>query len=262
MRRINTHALYVLGKHMEPIERINEDNSKYGDVIWILLHARTQINTLLTNDTLPIRTCRQAAEQLVVAIDQVVPPEIKDAITKDKAALIDWWPIRQIKDAASKFETVLTEELAIVDTYSVTQKGAYSTADLITNAESLFSKDVQRKLPPNAIQDIREAGKCLAFETPTAAAFHVVRAIESVILAYYQKVMGTPPPTRMRNWGVYIKNMRDSGKADPKILDFLTHIKDNYRNPVAHPEAVLTIDEVMVLVSVAVGAMSQMAGAI
>lgn len=262
MRRINTHSLYVLGKHIEPIERIDEDNAKYGDVVWPLMHARTQIKTLLQNDALPIRTCRQAADQLVTAIGNVVPLDINEAIKKDKTAEIDWWPIRQIKDAASKFETVLTEELAIVDTYSVTQKGAYSTADLITNAESLFSKVVQQKLPPNAILDIREAGKCLAFETPTAAAFHVVRAIESVILAYYQKVMGTPPPSRMRNWGVYIKNMRDSGKADPKILDFLAHIKDNYRNPVAHPEAVLTIDEVMVLVSVAVGAMSQMAAAI
>lgn len=262
MRRINTHSLYILGKNLEPIERLDEDNCKYGDVLWTLYHARAQINSLLSNDTLPIRTCRQAAEQLVQAINQVVPADIQEAVKRDKAESVDWWPIRQIKDAASKFETVLTEELAIVDTYSVTQKGAYSTTDLITNAESLFSKDVQRKLPPNAVQDIREAGKCLAFETPTAAAFHVVRAIESVILAYYKKTLGTAPPARMRNWGVYINNMRTSGKADARILDFLTHIKDNYRNPVAHPEAVLTADEVLVLVSVAVGAMSQMAVAL
>ncbi len=262
MRRINTHALYLLGKNLEPIDRINEDSSTYGDVIWTLLNARIQINALLSNDTLPVKTCRQAATQLVDAINAVVPTDIQEAFKKDKTAQVSWWLLRQVKETATKFETVFAEELAIVDTYSVTQKGAYSTAELITNAEALFSKSVQQKLPHRAIQDIREAGKCLAFETPTAAAFHVVRAIESVILAYYAKVLGKAPSNRMRNWGVYIKTLRDSGKADGKILDFLTHIKDNYRNPVSHPDAVLSIDEVLVLLSVAVGAMSQMAAAL
>lgn len=262
MRRINTYALYLLGKNLAPIGGVDEDNSTYGDVLWVLLNTRMQINELLSNATLPVKTCRQAATQLVQSIDSVVPADIQEAFKQDKSAKVDWWSLQQIKDAATKFETVFAEELAIVDTYSVTQKGAYSTTELITNAEALFSKDVQQKLPQQAIQDIREAGKCLAFETPTAAAFHIVRAIESVILAYYAKVLGRAPPSRMRNWGVYIKTLRDSGKADTKILDFLKHIKDNYRNPISHPEAVLTIDEVLVLVSVAVGAMSQMAASL
>ncbi len=262
MKRINTHTLYLLGKKLEPISRIDEDNSTFGDVQWMLFGARGQITEFLSSDTLPIKTCRQAADQLVAAINNVISHNIQAMVQRNKAEAIDWWSLRTIKDAASRFETVLTEELAIVDTYSVTQKGAYSTSDLIHNAETLFPKDVQGKIPPISIQDIREAGKCLAFETPTAAAFHVLRSVESVILAYHQKVLGNPPLTRMRNWGVYINNMRKSGLADAKILDFLVHIKDNYRNPVSHPDAVLTIDEVLVLIGVSVAAISQMAAAL
>jgi len=259
MQRINTHALYQLGKHIEPIGRIDEDNAVYEDVLWVLMNARMQVNQLLSNETLPVKTCRKAASEFITKIDAIVPAELQEAVKQDNKSKVDWWEIRQMKQAATKFETVLAEELAISDTYSITQKGAYSTTELIANAEVVFPLEVRRKLPPRAVQDIREAGKCLAFETPTAAAFHIVRAIESVILVYYSKVMGEPPSNRMRNWGVYVNKMRDSGNADVKILDFFIHIKDNYRNPVSHPEAVLTVDEVLVLLAVAVGAISQMA---
>lgn len=262
MRRINTFSLYKLGKELQPIDTIDEDAATFDAVLWILIEARSQVKSLMDSDVLPVRTCRQAAQDVIKTINDVVPVDLKEALAVDKNKKIDWWGIRQIKDATKKFETVLAEELAIVDTYSVSQKGAFSTSELINNAEVMFSKQIQNKLPKHAIQDMREAGRCLAFERPTAAAFHTVRAIESVILAYFEKVLSRKPPNRMRNWGVYIKTLRDSGKADPKILDFLAHIKDNYRNPISHPDAILSVEEVLVLLGVAVGAMTQMATAL
>ena len=259
MRRINTFALFTLGKHLRPIETMDEDNAIYGPTFIPLWDARDQVQALLRNEEISIRTCKQAATKLVDCINEIVPKDAKAAFANNKEAKLDWWSVRQLKEAAQKFETVLAEELNIVDTYAVAQKGAYSTSELVSNAEVMFSKAIQAKLPNKAIQDIREAGKCLAFETPTASAFHIVRAVESVILAYFEKVMGRKPPTRMRNWGVYISTLRDSGKADDKILDFLAHIKDTYRNPVSHPEAVLSVEEVLVLLGVAVSAMTQMA---
>lgn len=262
MKKINTFLLFAVGKALRPIEDIDENTTVFGPVMFPLYDARAQIRSLLENDALLLKTSRQAATQLVDAITAVVPLEIREAVKLDKSAKVEWWPAHQIKKAATTFETVLAEELNIIDTYAVAQKGAYSTSELISNAEAMFSKTVQRKLPALAVQDIREAGKCLAFETPTAAGFHIVRAIESVILAYFTKVLGRNPPSRMRNWGVYIRTLRESGKADSKILDFLSHIKDNYRNPVSHPDAVLTVDEVLVLFGVAVAAITQMSSAL
>lgn len=259
MRRVNTFFLFTLGKYLAPIQNLEEQNVIYGNVFWSLANARVQVETLLNNDVITIRTCRQAGHQLVEAITQIVPADYADAFNQDKDAGVEWWHINQIKDAAKRFETVLAEELNILDTYAVAQKGAYSTSELIANAEVVFPDNVRAKLPDRTIQDIREAGKCLAFETPTASGFHIVRAIESVILAYYEKVTGKKPPNRMRNWGLYIKALRHTGKSDPKIVDFLEHIKDNYRNPVSHPEAVLSIEEVLVLMGVATSAITQIA---
>lgn len=80
-----------------------------------------------------------------------------------------------------------------------------------------------------------------------------------MLLAYYELVTESKAPTRMRNWGVYIKNLRATGKADPKILDFLDHIRETYRNPISHPEATITTDEMLVLFGVATAAIVQIA---
>jgi hypothetical protein len=85
-----------------------------------------------------------------------------------------------------------------------------------------------------------------------------MRAIEGVMALYYARVVGKPMPTRMRNWGIYIQALRKSPGADAKIVGFLDHIRENYRNPITHPEIVLTSDEAEILLSVGVGAIRQM----
>lgn len=257
MRRVNTYAFFTLGKSLAPLQNL-EETSKIVQVMIVLFQARSEVSTLLNNDIVAVRMCRHAADELITAISAVVPLDFNEAMRVEKDKTLDWYEAYKIKQAATKFETVLAEELNIIDTYAVAQKGAYSTAELIANAEIIFPDNVRNKLPPQTIYDIREAGKCLAFETPTASAFHIVRAVESVMLAYFTKITGKHAPPRMRNWGVYIKLLRDSGRSDPKVVNFLEHIKDNYRNPVTHPEAVLTVDDVQVLLGAACSAISQM----
>lgn len=260
MHRVNTFGFYTLAKHLKPIESL-QDTSTYGDVVLLLANARWQIDILLKNEVVQLRICRHAANQLVEAITAVVPEDLTEAFKadRDKNEILQWWRINPIREAAARFETVLAEELNVLDTYSVAQKGAYATSELIANAELMIPEPLRNKLPRQAIFDLREAGKCLAFETPTASAFHLLRAVESMLLAYYQKVTEGQTPARMRNWGVYIKNLRANQKADVKILNFLDHIRENYRNPISHPDASITIDEMLVLFGVATAAIVQIA---
>ena len=222
-----------------------------------LLHARMEVGGLLKNGAFSLKTCRQPAEKLMESISEVIPSDVEEAFKKNDQDEVYWWQLSAVKEAAKRFETVLAEELAILDTYAIAQKGAYSTPELISNADVMFPPSIRSKIPARAIADIKEAGKCLAFETPTAAAFHIVRALESLIIIYYQKVIGSNPADKRRNWGVYIKVLRQNPDSDPKILDFLEHIKNNYRNPISHPEATLNTDEALVLLGVAVGAITQ-----
>jgi hypothetical protein len=58
---------------------------------------------------------------------------------------------------------------------------------LIKTPNSLFASGVYGKLPKLAQLDFAEAGKCLAFERPTAAAFHMLRGTESALRNYYRE---------------------------------------------------------------------------
>jgi len=57
----------------------------------------------------------------------------------------------------------------------------------------------------------------------------------------------------MRNWGIYIKKLKDSNTSE-KVVHLLDHIRKEYRNLITHPEVVLEIDEVEVLLGVAAAA--------
>ena len=57
------------------------------------------------------------------------------------------------------------------------------------------------------------------------------------------------PPLNRNNWGEYIKLLKDNG-ADKKVTDHLQNIKDNYRNPLMHPEDTLELHEAASLFAV------------
>lgn len=259
MQKVNTFQLYSLGYEIAALKKLGSSSVRFGDIMFPLMSARTEIESLLNSTAIIVRTSKSAAVQLISAISAAVPLSYVDAFKLDHDRVIESWEIISISEAAKRFETVLAEELNTLDTYAVAQKGAYSTHELITNAQVIFPPNVRGRLPPQTVSDICEAGRCLAFENPTASAFHIMRAIESMILAYHKKITGNDAPSRMRNWGIYINKLRADDKHDPKIVNFLEHIKDSYRNPISHPEATLTIEEVLVLLGASTSLITQIA---
>jgi hypothetical protein len=158
---------------------------------------------------------------------------------------------------ASKLQTILQGEMAVQAVYHIWPKRMYDINLLTSNAISMFSTDVATFFTDDEKYDIEQAGKCLAFEVPTAAAFHLMRLTESVVRRYYQSVVGTSPPVKMRNWGTYIKNLRKCG-ANEKVLFALEQVKEFYRNPVIHPDAKVHLDEAVSLLGIVESAISAM----
>ena len=64
-----------------------------------------------------------------------------------------------------------------------------------------FGEDLQNKFP-SAQFELEEATRCLAFERPTAAVFHLMRILE-IGIAAISKCVGIPDPVKpaQRNWG-------------------------------------------------------------
>jgi hypothetical protein len=113
-----------------------------------------------------------------------------------------------------------------------------------------------------AKQDFDQAGKCIAFDVPTAAAFHLLRGTEVVIKDYYDLIVPGPKqaPLKMRNWGTYIRLLKNHG-GDDKVIALLTHLKDVYHNPVFHPEEMYSDERVQVLFGLCVSAVIVMRSA-
>ena len=158
---------------------------------------------------------------------------------------------------ASRLQTLLEGELAVQPVYHVWPKRAYNIEVLVTEGERLFSLAVIAELNDEEKHNIKEAGKCLAFEVPTAAAFHVFRCAESVLRRYYELVIGHLPKPKMRNWGMYIRNLRKCG-ADQTVITILEQIKDLHRNPVIHPEKAMENEEALSLIGIIDSALNAM----
>ena len=139
-------------------------------------------------------------------------------------------------------------------TYAISQKGAYSTPDLIEHAENMIPETTRKLLPPGVTKDVQEAGRCLVFDLPTASGFHILRAVELVMIELWQhiKQTGDKKPT---NWGAYIDKF-DKSSIDAKIPSLLRDLKDLYRNPTLHPEVTLDEDEATTLLALGVAAHS------
>lgn len=184
----------------------------------------------------------QKANAAVESIHEIISDaERTSAITVEEMG--------KLKEVLSEYRTVLEAELAAIDAYYVQQQGAYSTRILIDSAETALCLpgEILPLLGEEAKRDLREAGRCLVFQLPTAAGFHVARATETVIRALM--CAAGCPLEGQRNWGAYIRALQER-EISAGIVHHLEQIKDLHRNPVIHPEVTLTMSEAVALWSI------------
>lgn len=245
MLRFDCYDFYKLAVAIHPLTELSGDTA-FNSVWWILYNAKDEINTFYS--TFPLKTSRQPATNLYRLLLQVIPDDLTQMETRDAEGAprqLSAFEVQKISGAANEFQTVLKAELAGWDSLFISQKGAYSTTELLSQAELMIPEVGRDLLSGEALVDFRNAGMCIAFNLGTAAAFHSTRATESVIRLYYSKVMGTLPAKKLRNWGAYRNNLKQSGKADDKVLAWFEQVTNEYRNPVLHPDETLSLDDAL-----------------
>jgi hypothetical protein len=258
MKKIDIFIFYDFGKNLSPLSSISQD-TKISPQVLTLYIARNALSPMLDDGSPLLETARRAAKKLLKAINNVLPDDILEAMNVDKDKTFGWSDAHQITSSLKEFETVLGNDAPGISAYLVSQKGIYRTEDLILHADLYFPQEIRSDLPVQAKKDIIEAGKCLAYEVPTACAFHLWRAVETVMNSYYKKLTGRSfSAARVtKNWGKYIEAL-NRANADTKITQFLDHIRKEYRNPQTHPEAMLEVNEAMGLFGVAMSSIHQM----
>ena len=261
MQPVNVYQFYQLGMQLHPLSTL-EEGQPLNTWRYRLYMVQTWLDFILGDRLVPLGVAWPAGNTLLHQISQLLKraeaqsEQKPDQSNEPQDSQVEFSEAYSIKNALTTFETVFSAQMQGLATYFVSRKLGYETALLIEEAEQLIPESIRKEIP-EAIPDLQQAGKCIAFDIPTAAGFHIVRATEAVIRKYYAAVVGKPPKKQMRNWGAYIKNLNAAG-ADAKVTGFLDHIRESYRNPVLHPEDTLTPQDAQVLLGVCVSAIVAM----
>ncbi len=128
---------------------------------------------------------------------------------------------------------------------------------LLNNVAALFASGVFESLHEVAQYDFMEAGKCIAFDLPTAAAFHLMRGTEMVLRQFYKAMTGKDAGRKF--WGDLVKDLQatQTSSLEP-LYDHLDDIRKNFRNPTQHPDKIYNIDEAQDLFGVCIDVVDQM----
>ena len=159
----------------------------------------------------------------------------------DNAAVLSAEQFATLDTNISALRTTLENELQEMYAYSLTP-GRLPRVVPIEDAASLSAPNAYPGLPRSARLDVSEAARCLACEVPTAAAFHLIRAVDVVVQAFYL----SPVSTRR--------------KVDHnELFARLDRIRTGFTNPLQHSSAVFNLDEAQRLWELAIDVINRIA---
>jgi hypothetical protein len=251
MLPISIPYVYNLGTELQRLRHIAAETA-LKDSMWILMNVERELNEFL-NGSVYTHTLKAS-----VAPGKALLDAIKRLTTKpDKDQNLDFYDTYSLTNTLQSFETVFTAEMNVGAAYLVTKKRGYDTGDLIWRAEVLFPTELPIRVP-ECVGDIREAGKCIAFEMGTAAGFHIMRAVELVLRKYWDNVTNKRPRPDNGNMGIYLREMENANVGDEKVRACLRQIKDLHRNALMHPEDNLTLDDAIGLLGISQSAIIAM----
>jgi hypothetical protein len=199
-------------------------------------------------DGIPLPESRAAANRLLAILNEAhrQPIDPKRAITSDEAITLFF--------ATNEFFEAFDREHRNIDVFTVTPKGLYDTRLLVEKTEEKFPENVRKHFSSTMLYDLRQAGRCLAFEVTTACAFHIFRFTEALTLLYYEKLAKQPWPLHKRDLGIYITELEKLPKVNTDVTTRLNEIRKFERNPTIHPEHIVALERAPILFELCTGA--------
>lgn len=227
-------------------------SGKLNQSFSILLEIKYKIEAVFDQSVygLNLRASRHKAIELHRDIERIM-----DGFDLEKELTdFDVW---SIKNKSNEFKLVFMAELGVLPSFVVTRKEGFDTTILIDSGERLFPKSLLEKAPETSI-DASEAGKALAFELATSCGFHCFRVVEAVVRRYWDEVSGGATRPKPETLGAISAAMSERRIGDDKIIESIRQMMRLHRNPLIHPEVILSIEEAIGLIGISrsvVGAM-------
>ena len=248
MRERSIHDYIFLGtvvrylQDAQPGWRIFDAPAGGRCILSNLAHLREE----LADGDLPVT--RRAAWRLYLLEDEF-------AEAMDEEATLGAAGAARIREAAALLRETLEAEAKGKMAFITTEK-RYDAAHLMRDIARVFGQGVYAQLPDVAQYDFAEAGKCIAFERPTAAAFHLLRGVEAALRTFHNGVL---PASRALLWKPAVDELRAHlPPAHRPVLDHLDNIRASFRNPTQHPEKIYDVEEAQDLLALCVDVVNRM----
>jgi hypothetical protein len=177
--------------------------------------------------------------------------------TKDKKHELTMHEASRLRDIMDDIRLTLDAESSGRLAFIVTDK-RIDADKLYYSVETLLAPGVFVLLPEVAKYDLEECGKCIAFERPTAAAFHMLRGTESVLRMFYHTLVKRKRISSLL-WGPIVDALKKKrNPPPPELLNNLDNIRRSFRNPTQHPEKIYDIQEAQDLFGLCVDVINRM----
>lgn len=225
-------------------------NAREGDPVHGKGYALANINRLLDGlEKFGLTVTQRAAWELVELGDELADSTSDQELTAQQAS--------RLREIMITLERTLLAETEGKVAFIVVDK-RYDVNKLLSNVPALLAPGVFHSLPDIAQYDLMEAGKCIAFERPTAAAFHMLRATEAVLRQFYCSVVKRGRVKQLL-WGPMVESLRSRSKPPPAaLLNNLDNIRVSFRNPTQHPDMRYDIHEAQDLFGLCLDVLNRM----
>ncbi|MFC3225850.1 hypothetical protein ACFOGJ_01320 [Marinibaculum pumilum] len=246
MKKVDLIKYFNLGENLHVARRAtSNDNMSVGD-IWISIYYMPTLLREFIQDDNGFTTCKHVADELATMIedwlhrfvfDNNSPPQLK---TDNFKQTLEPWHYTNISAKIDEFRSVFSAECRIIDVYSVEEISIYNTSRLVSKGSDIIPRQILSHLPDNVVSEFDNAGRCLAFELPTACGFHSLRGLELVMEKYIQH-FGRSIKS-LKSWNDYIREIeklandgKSTQKPSNKVSAMLDRLRELERNPLMHP---------------------------
>jgi len=163
---------------------------------------------------------------------------------------IEQYELVSLLAAKSTFKTVFLADLGVMPIYIVSKKDTFDVSLLIDAGINLFPGAIMAKVP-EVEKDASEVGRALAYELSTACGFHTFRVTESVLRRYWDVVSKGKARPKLQTLGNFAAQMEKNKYGDDKVIEAIKQMTKLHRNPLIHPEVILTVEEAIGIIGMA-----------
>lgn len=254
MKSIDLNDFYNLGIALARLKSLPENNCSAATLVMTSLGVGHTLKKLLAGDRFDVGVAKGPGQEFVAALEKLDNEYSKDSEGNwrypEPHEIVQPWEVSSLQRKLTAFEHVLAAHTKQAATYYAAKIGIFETGDLVERAEHVFPSDIRNSVPKSALDEYRSAGRALAFDMPTACAFHVARAIEIVLRVYRDKFVRTPAGKTM---GAIIRSLEQHAKngvpplPSARTLRQIDQIRDLDRNRIMHPEDTFTADLALIM---------------